>query len=136
VVSIDTVPDAAPTILVVDDEPMIREAVTDHLRECGFVVMEACDAAEAIEIIEAISEIDIVFSDVRMPGMSGFQLAKWVLENRPGMPVFLASGYTGKMHTADDLCGAAFIHKPYSLSSISEQFWETIRARKDARPAE
>jgi len=85
-----------PTVLIVEDEVLIREAVTDHLRECGFLVLEACDAEEAIEILEAGVDIDVVFSDIRMPGMGGVALAKWVSENRPGTPVFLASGNMGK----------------------------------------
>jgi len=109
---------------------LIREAVTDHLRDCGFLVLEACDAEEAIEILEAGGEADLVFSDVRMPGMGGIALAKWLSDNRPGVPVLLASGDTGKIYASHELCGAKFFQKPYALKAISDHIHETVRARR------
>jgi len=121
---------STPTIIVVDDEALIREAVTDHLRNCGFHVLEAGDAEEAIEIMEASVEIDIVFSDIRMPGMGGVALAKWVLKNRPGIPLFLASGNMGRAYAAHELFGARFFQKSYALSMITETFHAAVQARR------
>src|SRR3954467_15978317 len=83
---------SAPLILVVDDDPGRREIVSDHLKDSGFFAIDACDAPEAIEVLEMDVQVDLVFADIQMPGaVDGFGLAKWVSENRPAIPVFLAS---------------------------------------------
>ena len=111
-----------PTILVVDDEPFIRMAVADHLRDCGFLVVEACDAAEAVEVLEALPHVALVFSDVRMPGeMDGIGLARWLADHRPGLPVILATGDLGKTYAAEELCGAHFFLKPFSFEAVGEK---------------
>lgn len=81
-------------------------------------------------------EIDVVFSDVRMPGMGGVALAKWVSENRPGTPVFLASGNMGKAYLAHELCGAKFFQKPYNLRTISDSCHNAVRARRQKRDSD
>lgn len=117
-----------PTILVVDDEPMIRMAVTDHLKDCGFLVIEACDAEEAIEVLEAVRDIALVFSDVRMPGrLNGIGLAQWLSQHRPDVPVVLATGDMGKTYAVKDLCGAHFFLKPYSLDAVGQKVEELLR---------
>ena len=117
-----------PTILVVDDEPMIRMAVTDHLRDCGFLVIEACDAEEAIEVLQAVPAIALVFSDVRMPGrLDGVGLARWLAQWRPEIPVVLATGDMGKTHAAEKLCVAHFFLKPYALDDVSRKVHDLLR---------
>lgn len=117
-----------PTILVVDDEPMIRMAVTDHLKDCGFLVIEACDAEEAIEVLEAVPDIALVFSDVRMPGsLNGIGLVQWLSRSRPGIPVILATGDMGKAYAANELCGAHFFPKPYSLDAVGQKVRELLQ---------
>ena len=95
-------------VLVVDDEPIIRVALAEHLKEKGFQVREARTAAEAVAILEEPGCIvNLVFSDVRMPGeMDGLGLSRWIFENRPNIPVILASGDRGKTTAMQDLCGA------------------------------
>jgi DNA-binding NtrC family response regulator len=104
-------------VLVVEDEPLIRLAMAVHLEERGFYVRDASCAAEAIAILEEPNcPIDLVFSDVRMPGdMDGLGLSQWIFENRPNIPVILASGDLGKTTALKDLCGAEMIIKPYNL---------------------
>src|SRR5262245_21192751 len=93
-----------PTVLLVEDEPLIRLAVADYLRECGFKVLEAGSADDALAILTATKpefRIDVLFSDVRMPGkLDGFGLARWVREHRPALPVLLGSGDTKKSDLA------------------------------------
>jgi CheY-like chemotaxis protein len=121
----------APVVLVVEDEPLLRMSLTDHLKDCGFRVLEAGDALSAIETIKATPEIDVVFTDVKMPGgMDGFGLARWIRENRPELSVFVASGYTGKLKLADELCaGEQFFTKPYDLDYVSSKIQEALNAR-------
>ena len=96
-----------PAILLVEDEVLVRLALSDYLQECGFKVYEAGTAAEAIEILDSKEVIiDLVFSDVRMPGgMDGFGLASWVRAYRPGIPVILTSA-DGKKSDAGRKKGA------------------------------
>ena len=107
-----------PAVLLVEDEILIRMALSDSLQECGYKVLEASSAAEAIAILEASENpIDVVFSDVRMPGtMDGFALAQWIRTHRPGLPVLLTSGDKRMAETAEGLCEKqALLPKPYDF---------------------
>lgn len=82
-----------PTILVVEDEFLIRLDTVDRLEEAGFDVMEAGDADEAIHILETSAEIRILFTDVEMPGsMDGFALARVARNRWPPIEIVVASG--------------------------------------------
>ena len=83
----------APTILVVEDEPMIRLDVAEGLREFGFHVYEASDGVEALQILGQTS-VNLVFSDVQMPGkLDGFDVARHVRSSLPQVPIVLTSGF-------------------------------------------
>lgn len=72
----------ARTVLVVDGENPVRMSVADYLRDCGFQMLEASSAGDAIAVLSS-AHLDVVFSDVRMPGkMNGFGRARWVRANR------------------------------------------------------
>jgi DNA-binding NtrC family response regulator len=83
--------DPRATILIVEDEVLVRWAIADYLQDCGFKVLSASSAEEAIDALRQYAlEIDIVFSDVRMPGpMDGFGLAAWIRKHRPEVAVIL-----------------------------------------------
>ncbi len=90
-------PPGKGTILLVEDEEAIRALVARTLRECGYEVLEAPAAAAAIAICESMSDaLDLLVSDVVMPGMSGPELVKIIRQRRPDLPVLYLSGYTGK----------------------------------------
>jgi CheY-like chemotaxis protein len=118
------VPDTAerkPTILVVDDEGLIRMAVSDFLQECGFKVLEAASADEAVQMLRSYAMvIDLVFSDVIMPGeLDGFGLATWIRRTYPAVPVILCSGDAKKASAAREVCAdAPFFNKPYDLEAV------------------
>lgn len=120
--SFQAVDRAAHAVLVVDDDCLIRMDVADRLRDCGYDVIEAEDAAEAIAILNGGAPVRLIFSDVQMPGeLDGFGLARWVHANRPGLPVILASGVVRAEAAAEALCqAAAFIEKPYRDGAIAE----------------
>jgi CheY-like chemotaxis protein len=110
-----------PTILIVEDEALIRAVLSEFLQECGFKVSEAGHAAEAIEIVQQpVVQIDLVFSDMRMPSeIDGFGLSRWIRENCPSLPVILASGDVGKANIAHELCAnEPFLIKPYDLPKL------------------
>ncbi|MGI8725867.1 MAG: response regulator [Methyloceanibacter sp.] len=116
--------EVVPIILVVDDEFLIRALLSDHLQECGFKVLEAASADEAIGIIQnGDFSIDLVLTDIRMPGpMDGFGLARWLHTHRPGLPVILTSGNSKKAHAVKELCEERpFFEKPYDMKEVLAQ---------------
>lgn len=121
----------SPVVLVVDDEPIVRMALSDHLKDCGYQSVEASNADDAIAILTTGAEIDVVFTDVQMPGeIDGFGLAKWVREHRPELSVFVASGYSGKLDLARDLCsGEQYFTKPYDFDVVTAKIQEALDAR-------
>lgn len=122
-----------PTILIVDDEALIRMTVSDFLQECGFKVLEASNAAEAIEVIKSSRiTIDLVFSDVRMPGeMDGFGLSTWIKKNQPELPVILTSGDAKTSDTALAICSEVhFLPKPFDLQLALAHIRQEIDRRK------
>ena len=110
------------TVLVVDDEEMVRMPIAEFLRDCGYVVLEAADAAAAIAAIEDEPAVEVVFSDVRMPGqMDGLGLARWLRRTHPEIPVILTSGYVGSRDAPDSIPGVRFIEKPYSQKNVAQR---------------
>jgi CheY-like chemotaxis protein len=108
------------TILVVEDEVLVRMVIADYLRECGYRVIEAGSAEEAITVLTSPEPVDIVFSDVQMPGeMDGFGLATWIRRNQPWLKVLLTSGNARAATTAGDLCEEGPLEqKPYHPQTI------------------
>ena len=107
------------TILIVDDEPAIRGFLYDFLSECGFYPLTVASGDEAARLLESGAAVDLVFSDVEMPGrLDGYGLARWVMNHRPGLPVLLASGDLGKANAVQELCGAEILPKPYDFQLV------------------
>jgi CheY-like chemotaxis protein len=108
------------TVLVVEDEVLVRMVIADYLRECGYRVVEAGSAAEAITVLESPEPIDIVFSDIQMPGeMDGFGLATWVRQHQPWLKMLLTSGNARAASTAGNLCeDGPLEQKPYHPQTI------------------
>jgi CheY-like chemotaxis protein len=83
----------ATTVLVVEDEALIRMLAADSLADNGFTVLEAGDAAEALRILEEHDEVDVLFTDVNMPGpMDGLALAGLVHDRSPDLGLVITSG--------------------------------------------
>ena len=106
------------TLLVVEDEPAVLEIATSSLRESGFAVVGAPDAASALAALAATPEVSLVFTDIVMPGQSGVTLAGEIWKLRPDMPVVFASGYSEETLTRELPAGARFIKKPYKISAV------------------
>lgn len=86
-------PASPANILVVEDDARVRGQISEYLRSRGFLVFEAATGDEALALLDrGASRIDCIFSDVQMPGRcDGIALARWVLANRPGLPILLTS---------------------------------------------
>jgi CheY-like chemotaxis protein len=109
---------ARPCILVVEDELLIRTMVADELREEGYDAIEACDAGEALTVLQSLVRVDLVFSDVRMPGeVDGLGLMAIVRTSFPALPVILTSGHLeADIALADGAC--RFLGKPYQFAAL------------------
>jgi two-component system, response regulator PdtaR len=98
-------------ILVVEDEVLTRLALAEDLRDAGYSVVEASNADEAMAYLNTGSQIDLVFSDIRMPGsMDGLELARRLDVERPTLPVILSSAGTEGI--------ATFVAKPYRMEQV------------------
>lgn len=109
-----------PNILVVEDDPVSKFLVNRSLGQYGFNVFHASDAAEAIELLQGDRVFDLVFSDVIMSGpMDGLGLARWIVLNRPGLPIILGSG--DKTFKIPPALGdkVSFFAKPYDVKNIA-----------------
>lgn len=119
---------AAPTILVVEDDALVRMHGIDILEEAGFAVLEAADADEALSILDALTAVDLLFSDVDMPGsMNGLDLARVVHERWPCVRLVLTSGH----HRLDENhlpAEGKFIPKPWAQAALVQQIRELLQA--------
>jgi CheY-like chemotaxis protein len=100
--------------LVVEDEPTIRLMISEALRESGFEVIEVATADEAVLVVGSTTELDLVFTDYRLPGsMDGVALIDWLRRTRPELKYAVGSAYTPEWPSPDfvDL----FVGKPYDV---------------------
>jgi CheY-like chemotaxis protein len=113
-------PQPGHTVLVVEDEVLVRLAVAKYLRGCGFQVLEAASGDEAVTILSADVAVDVVCSHVQMPGdLNGFALARWVRFNRPNVQTLLTSGHIGTVTNAGHRDEDALPpHQPYDYEGI------------------
>ena len=111
------------TVLVVEDERVVRDLVTGVLRRLGHRVLEASNGADALSLFDAhADEVELVITDVIMPETSGPQMVREMRAERPELPVIFVSGYTDDRLADFDLGGraTAFIAKPFRLGRLEE----------------
>jgi len=120
-------------VLVVDDEPAIRGVLCEFLQECGLAPIAVENADQALAVLDDPEPVDLVFSDVRMPGsMDGYGLARWILKHRPQLPVILATGDPGTINAAG-LSGVETFAKPYDFDMAVRKIRDTILHRQARR---
>jgi CheY-like chemotaxis protein len=108
-----------PTVLIVEDEFLLRMNAAEMIGEAGFEVIEAGSADEAISILESRSDIRIVFTDIQMPGsMDGLKLAAAVRNRWPPIKILATSGRSF-IRESDLPEGGLFVPKPYTFERIS-----------------
>ena len=106
---------ASPTLLLVEDEVMLRSLVAEFLRLEGFRVLEAGDVAEAKRLLSAHRHVQLVLTDIHMPGVeNGTDLARYVQESYPRIPILVVSGHFGQIN----LGNLPFLNKPFELEKL------------------
>jgi PAS domain S-box-containing protein len=117
------------TILVVEDDALVRKYVTAQLRNLGYRAIEAANAAQALAIADSRAEFDLLFTDIIMPGsMNGRQLADEVLRRRPALKVLFTSGYTENALLEHGRLPAAvlLLAKPYRKSELARMLRQAL----------
>jgi DNA-binding NtrC family response regulator len=130
-------PHIQETILLVEDEVLVRMPIAQYLRDCGYKVIETVNADEAMAVLlHKETVVDIVFSDIEMPGaVDGFGLAKWIREHRPGLDVLLAGTVPRAIQNAKELCEQGAVPKPYDSKIVHDHIKRLLAARNAARKA-
>jgi signal transduction histidine kinase/CheY-like chemotaxis protein len=123
--------DGSTTVLVVEDEAGVRRYSADALRELGYRVLEADNARAALELIDANSDIKLLFTDVVMPNMNGRKLSEAALARRPELKVLFTTGYTRNAIVHNGMLdpGVSLISKPFTLDQLGRKIADVLRER-------
>jgi two-component system cell cycle sensor histidine kinase/response regulator CckA len=119
------------TVLLVEDENAVRHPAFEFLKQCGYNVIEAKDGLQAIDSVHKHgSTIDVMVTDVVMPGMSGGQLAELLAERYPRMKVLFVSGYSEQVVLRHKIANVHtnFLQKPFTLKSLAAKVREVLDA--------
>jgi CheY-like chemotaxis protein len=108
-------------ILVAEDEAILRMMAVEVLTEAGHSVIDAPNGTEGLEMLKSHSDVDLLISDIRMPGMNGFELAEAAMVLKPALKVLFMTGYSqepmpGRLSKA----GIEFLYKPFDLETLRE----------------
>jgi two-component system, cell cycle sensor histidine kinase and response regulator CckA len=115
---------AQETILLVEDEPAVRQLFAMALNRAGYQVFEAGNGEEAVKIFDEHAEaIDLLLTDMRMPHMGGAELAKELRNRKAGLKLICISGYPGTMGTASP---TDFLAKPFSRDEMLNKVREVL----------
>ena len=118
----------ASTILVVEDDTIVRMLIVDVLEELDFKVLEADGSEQALETLKDVNQhIDLMMTDVGLPIMDGRQLATEARNLRPALPILFASGYAETIEVPADM---HVIGKPFSIDQLRDKVKEVLDASK------
>lgn len=117
-----------PRILLVEDEDPVRDVITRLLRRLGYRVVSAASAEDAIEIMEDGEEVDLVLTDVVMPGLTGIEMAEVLKERHPDLRFLFTSGYTSReMGRPPETPPEPFLPKPFTMEELSERLRSALQ---------
>jgi len=119
-------------ILLVEDDAGVRAVTAAMLKELQFTVIEADNGSRALDIVDHEPDIDLLFTDIVMPGMNGFELGRLARERRPQLPVLYATGYAAQYAAPEK--GADVLAKPYRESDLLTKLKVLLTAASTAVP--
>jgi PAS domain S-box-containing protein len=122
-------PRGTEKVLLVEDEPAVRNVTRAQLESLGYRVIACANAAEALQVVEALSEpVDLLLTDVVMPGMNGRELAARIAERQPGLRVLFTSGYGEEVIARHGVLetGVLLLQKPFALSRLASLVREAL----------
>jgi DNA-binding NtrC family response regulator len=125
------------TILLVEDEPFVRDATASILLRAGYAVRVADDAADALKMYEECRcDIDLVMTDMVLPGKTGWQLGEELHRQSPHLPVLITSGYDNEEFDIEDpRAHIFFLAKPYGRRALLEKIEKILESAPQARSA-
>ena len=120
------------TVLLIEDEAGVRAVAAEHLRDLGYVVLEAGDGPTALRLLHTGTRVDVLVTDVGLPGgMNGRHIADAAREHWPGLPALFITGYAGDALKSRLAPGMEVIGKPFALDALAAR----VRAMLEAAPA-
>ncbi len=130
-----TVHERTAIVLLVEDEPAVRDISRRVLERAGYTVMAMADAREALALIETGARIDVLLTDVVMPDLSGAELARQCLQQRPGVGIVLLSGYAAETAEIEELIGrgARFASKPLATRDLVSLVADAVAEKQAGR---
>jgi len=130
----EAAPRRAGTVLVVEDSPEVAEVATAYFQQLGYMVKQVASANEALELLAKDAKIDLVFSDILMPGgMNGLELGHAIRRRDPAMPVLLATGYSDSARDAVEQ-GFIVLQKPFDLAALEQALREARTPTVESAP--
>jgi two-component system NtrC family sensor kinase len=131
----ESVPEPAGTVLLVEDNAEVAEVASAYFEQLGYRVRAVTSAQAALQSLDADPKVDLVFSDILMPGgMNGLELGHAIVARYPGLPVLLASGYS---NSARDAVAQGFVvlQKPFDLAALERGLRDARRSKLEAKTA-
>jgi CheY-like chemotaxis protein len=110
------------TILVVDDDPGVLDYASNVLEECGYAVLTAAEGTAALLLLRDHPRIDLLFTDIVMPGLDGAEVARRACQQKPGLKVLFTSGYP-----ADVVPAGRLLKKPYRPQQLAQEVAALLR---------
>ena len=120
--------DEGETVLVVEDEPVVRGLIVEVLGDLGYQALEAADGPTGLEYVMSERRIDLMVTDIGLPGLNGRQLADAARERRPGLKVLFMTGYAENAALASGFLehGMQMITKPFAMEALATRMREMI----------
>lgn len=120
--------------MVVEPEILVRMVIADYLRKCGYKVIEAGTAEDALTVLSSDVKVEVVFAEVLAVGTAdGFGLAKHIREDHPEVDVILTSGVTNAADKAGELCEEGVLKKPYEPEEVIRRIGILRERRRTSR---
>ncbi|MDY0065123.1 MAG: response regulator [Steroidobacteraceae bacterium] len=125
--------DSSETILVVEDDDDVRSYSTESLRELGFTVLEAHDGATALKVLDRCPQVQLLFTDVGLPGVNGRQLADEAQRRKPGLKILFTSGYARNaiVHQGRLDPGVELLTKPFTRAQLASRIRDVLDQKRD-----